>query len=296
MPATTVFGSPQPAMNPLTRQAIVDLVDAHRGSDGRPALSDQLRLDLVNAAPGTVSVISGDVGAPRGYGQASPVHGGYLLGVVGQDRAALLQTLVDRLGDAELTWWEFDPDETSDRLASSVGLHRGRELLQMRVDLPLPGSPTTDIATRDGRPDDAAAWVEVNNAAFAWHPEQAGWTVDDFAQRQAEPWFRLDGLRILEIDGRMAGFCWTKIHADHRPPLGEIYVIAVHPDFHRRGLGRALTIDGLRWLAGEGLRTGMLYVDADNTAAVEMYRRLGFHVHERQQAYTNHVATPAENP
>ena len=47
-------------------------------------------------------------------------------------------------------------------------------------------------------------------------------------------------------DGRLAGFCWTKVHDDEEPPLGEIYVIAVDPDFVGRGLGRALTVAGLR--------------------------------------------------
>jgi mycothiol synthase len=58
--------------------------------------------------------------------------------------------------------------------------------------------------------------------------------------------------------------------------MGEIYVIGVDPDFHGRGWGRALTQAGLDWLAGQGLTVGMLYVDADNTAAVSMYRSMGF--------------------
>ena len=54
---------------------------------------------------------------------------------------------------------------------------------------------------------------------------------------------------------------------DTDPPMGEIYVIGVDPDFHGRGWGRALTQAGLAWLAGRGLTVGMLYVDADNVPA-----------------------------
>ena len=103
------------------------------------------------------------------------------------------------------------------------------------------------------------------------------------------PWFDEDGFRILERDGRIIAFCWTKEHPAEAalgdPPLGEIYVIAVDPDHHGEGLGKALTMAGLEWLAGIGLHTGMLYVEHDNVAAVRTYERIGFTVHHVDRAY-----------
>ena len=43
-------------------------------------------------------------------------------------------------------------------------------------------------------PDDDAELLRVNNAAFAWHPEQSGWTAADIAERRGEPWFDAAGL------------------------------------------------------------------------------------------------------
>ena len=41
----------------------------------------------------------------------------------------------------------------------------------------------------------------------------------------------------------------------------------------------------LRHLAARGLPTAMLYVDADNKAAVSVYERLGFVTHETDLMY-----------
>ena len=57
-----------------------------------------------------------------------------------------------------------------------------------------------------------------------------------------------------------------------------------------RGLGAALTLVGLHHLADAAVRGGteaavMLYVEADNSAAVKTYRTLGFEVFNVDAAY-----------
>ena len=71
--------------------------------------------------------------------------------------------------------------------------------------------------------------------------------------------------------------------------MGEIYVIGVDPDFHGRGWGRALTEAGLDWLAGQGLRTGMLYVDAANAAGGLPLPLDGLHRHHVDRSYVRTV-------
>lgn len=208
------------------------------------------------------------------------------------EAATLLTGLMQACAEAgggQVEWWVEDASQRHDRIAESAGLACDRELLLLRCQLPL--SQTTTVDTRPFRPGvDDEAWLDVNNRAFDWHPDQGGWTAARLAERVAEPWFDPDGFLLHDDQGRLAGFCWTKVHDDVDPALGEIFVIAVAPDFARHGLGRELTLAGLEYLARRGLTIGMLYVESDNEPANVLYRKLGFEVHQRNRRYVGLAA------
>ena len=102
---------------------------------------------------------------------------------------------------------EADPATCEDEtLAREAGLVLVREVRQLRR--PLPADPPPPLGVRPFRPGpDDEAFLEVNNRAFAWHPDQSGWTVEDLRQHEAEAWFDPDGFLLHERDGRLAGFC-----------------------------------------------------------------------------------------
>ena len=201
--------------------------------------------------------------------------------------ALLASTIADarRLGAIQLELESDDAGTVHDDMAEAHGLQLRRELLRMQCDLPIDEPWNLDVRPfRVGH--DEEAWLAVNNRAFDWHPEQSGRTLATLQALEAEPWFDPEGFLLHERDGRLAGFCWTKVHADERPPLGEIFVIGVDPDFHGLGLGRPLVLAGLDHLAGRGLRDGLLYTEADNAPALRIYRSLGFHVVARHCWWT----------
>lgn len=192
--------------------------------------------------------------------------------------------------------WAHGDLEPARAMASSLGVEAVRELLQMRrplADLPPVRTPEgVRIDTYRG-PDDDAELLRVNNAAFARHPEQGGWTEAEIAERREEPWFEPEGLFMAfdEQSGDLLGFHWTKIHNDG---LGEVYVVGVDPAAQGRGIGATLTLIGLHHLAdrlaGNSQATVMLYVEADNSAAVNTYRRLGFEVFAVDVAYADSIS------
>ncbi|WFE62554.1 mycothiol synthase [Micromonospora sp. WMMD714] len=180
--------------------------------------------------------------------------------------------------------WAHGDHPSAAALAVDLGLTRARVLWQFRRPLaepvPAPRLPA-GVTLRSFRPgEDDADWLALNARAFAEHPEQGRWTMDDLRTRLAEPWFDPAGflLAVDPSDGRLLGFHWTKVH--ERPGaarIGEVYVVGVDPAAHGGGLGRALTTAGLAYLRDRrGLDRVMLYVDESNTAAVSLYERLGF--------------------
>jgi mycothiol synthase len=205
---------------------------------------------------------------------------------------AMLRAALDVIraeGGGHVHLWVFQPTAAHDAIAEDVGLRRGRDLLQMRRPLPVDGEEWS-LDVRPFRPgEDEHAWLEVNNRAFDRHPEQGNWNVETLKAREREAWFDPAGFLLHERAGRLAGFCWTKVHAGHDPPLGEIYVIAVDPDFHGQGLGRRLVLAGLNHLHRRGIDVAMLYVDAGNTGAVKLYEQLGFTVDHIDRAYVGDV-------
>lgn len=200
---------------------------------------------------------------------------------------AALQAVAEH-GGGLVRHWVRAGDPLTMAASEHLGLDVDRELHQLRRPLPV-GEPW-ELAVRPFMPgQDEAAWLEVNNRAFAWHPEQGGWSLDDLRARLAEPWFDPAGFLLHEDGGRLVGFCWTKVHRDVEPNLGEIFVIAVDPAAGQRGLGRLLALAGLDHLHRRGLEVGMLYVDGTNDAGMHLYTKLGFTVHHTDRTYTTTV-------
>jgi len=282
---------------------VAALLAAAAREDGRQAVSEQGRLHLKAADGGGEGVrhlLARDgFGALAGYAQIDAEGTAELVvapAARGKGAGRALAEAVREAGAQRV--WAHGGHPAARHLAEALGLRLVRELRQLRRPLTPesvpaePPAPPAGVRVRTFVPGrDEEAWLALNAAAFAHHPEQGGWTARDLRERLAEPWFDAAGFFLAEreSDGSLAGFHWTKVHPAEEAggePVGEVYVVGVDPGFQGGGLGRILTETGLRHLAlDRGLGTVMLYVDADNTAAVRMYEKLGFTLHEVDLMY-----------
>ncbi len=196
------------------------------------------------------------------------------------ERAELPVAAADERPDQDtLRIWSHGEHPAALRLAGRYGFGRSRELWRMGRDLAgtdLPEAPAPEgVTVRAFRPGrDETAVVRVNHRAFSWHPEQGDMSAADLREKEREDWFDAEGfLLAVSPSDELLGFHWTKTHPDH---TGEVYVVGVDPNTRGSGLGRALTVAGLRYLKRIGCPRVMLYVEADNGPAISVYERLGF--------------------
>ncbi|MEX2394833.1 MAG: mycothiol synthase [Actinomycetota bacterium] len=282
-------------------KVLFDDVHAH---DHHDALGEHKWLDLIHGGrPGFAGVIAKETGHdhPVGYAHLSrherkggaewglemvvhPEHRGVGVEVAVAERAL---ELVREAGGGHLHMWVFQPTEIHDGIAHRLGFTRGRDLIHMSVPLPpraeadLPAGVTIRPFEIDR---DERAWLDLNNRAFEHHPEQGAWDAETLRRRMTFEWFDAgDLLLAVDPDGEIVGSNWTKL--DHDRGIGEIYVLAVDPERHGGGLGRALSLAGLEHMADRGMTEGHLYVDSANDAALKMYSSIGFSSDHRDRAY-----------
>jgi mycothiol synthase len=282
-------------------------------ADGHPALAEPQRAATARrdlGAEGARVALAYEAGSLVGCAVITPAI----------DEAVALQVVVDPAHRDGAIWselmrsalsevhgrvrlWLMQATDTDDAAVTRFGFAPERDLLQMRIALPLSAEAVASarpVITRPFRPGlDDEAWLTVNNLAFADHPEQGGWTHDELAARMEADWFDREGFLMADYADNptadhsagdatsgLLGSCWTKVHDGSDPALGEIYVISVDPARHGEGWGRALTVAGLQWLSAErGTPIGMLYTSASNTAAVALYASLGLTVDHVDRSY-----------
>lgn len=129
-------------------------------------------------------------------------------------------------------------------------------------------------------PDDIPEIVSIERLSFS-----TPWSETSF---RSEIYSRYSITRVAELNGIIVGYVCVKHVADECHLLD----LAVHPDYRRRGIARALLNDVIQELKIKGCRFFYLEVRTSNYAARKLYEKFGFNmVGVRKGYYVN----PAED-
>ena len=280
------------------QESVLALIKAAHDFDGTPAIAEHVLLHLRHGGDKSDSHLVIEekkeviayahldatdlVAGPSVEAVVHPQHRGKGLG------ALILKEAIKICGDRTRIWSHGDLSAAK-AIAASLKLERLWSNLLMSKSLGEIQPVTSKYPIRTFIPSlDNQAFLALNNNVFANYPDQGGWSEDDLKVRINESWFDDKGFFIAEDKGELIGFCWTKIHGAHthshhgsdddhgHEALGEIYVLAVNPNYKGQGIGRDLTITGLNYLKYQGLNNVMLYVGVENKSAFNLYKSLGF--------------------
>jgi mycothiol synthase len=280
------------------QEDVLALIKAAHDFDGTPPIAEHVLLHLRHGGDKSDSHIVFEenhqviayahldttdlVAGPSVEAVVHPNHRGKGLG------ALILKEAIKVCGDKTRIWSHGDLPAAK-AIASSLKLERLWSNLLMSKPVSEIQPVNSKYSIRTFIPDfDNQAFLSLNNKVFANYPDQGGWSEDDLKVRLNESWFDEKGFFVAEDKGELIGFCWTKIHGTHthsqsgeddnhgHDALGEIYVLAVDPDYKGQGIGRNLTLTGLNYLQYQGLNKVMLYVGIENKPAYNLYKSLGF--------------------
>jgi ribosomal protein S18 acetylase RimI-like enzyme len=90
---------------------------------------------------------------------------------------------------------------------------------------------------------------------------------------------------VWEENGRIVGNASLVPQPFKRRKIALIANVATHPDFRRRGIGRALTERTMSYAGEKGAREIWLQVRDDNPTAIQIYAGLGFIERARRTSY-----------
>jgi len=137
------------------------------------------------------------------------------------------------------------------------------------AEVPRPAKEPAQLLRR-GRGPDWPAVLEVDASAFApfWRLDASGLS----EAIDATPVTRFRVAAPRRASGGVLAYAVTGLSANQ----GYLQRLAVHPQHRRTGLGRALGLDGLRWLRRKGVAEAVVNTQLGNEAALALYLSLGF--------------------
>jgi GNAT superfamily N-acetyltransferase len=102
-----------------------------------------------------------------------------------------------------------------------------------------------------------------------WRTEQAAVVLDYCRRDTTDAW-------VADLDGALAGFIVYELN--HSTRVGEVHLLAVHPDYQNRGIGTRLNDFALGKLAAAGMHLAVVGTGGDpgHAPARRSYEKAGY--------------------
>jgi mycothiol synthase len=149
------------------------------------------------------------------------------------------------------------------------------------------GEPIEDAVVPEGftvralAEDEIAARVE--NVRAVWSGNRV--TPEKYREIRGLPHYRPElDLVAVTADGALGAFC--TVWLDVVNGVGHFEPVGTHPEYRRRGLGRAVVREGLRRMRSLGAVTACVFCHVDSQAALYLYESCGMATRRRDCTYS----------
>ncbi|MEH2190813.1 MAG: ribosomal protein S18-alanine N-acetyltransferase [Nostoc sp.] len=135
---------------------------------------------------------------------------------------------------------------------------------------------SSDLEIQLLTPKHLSALLELDQACF-----RGLWTMEGYQRELDSPNSDLLGLFSPVSNSRLLGMgCfWSILEEAH------ITILAVHPEYHRQGLGQALLYSLIKTACDRKMERATLEVRASNLGAISLYQKFGFKTAGRRRRY-----------
>jgi ribosomal-protein-alanine N-acetyltransferase len=133
-----------------------------------------------------------------------------------------------------------------------------------------------DLKIKSLTPEHLPEMVQLDKACF-----DGLWTKSGYYRELTSPNSHFLGLSTPNFCSQLLGMgCfWSILEEAH------ITILAIHPQYHRQGLGQALLYSLLKRAGELGLSRATLEVRASNQGAISLYQKFGFKTAGRRPHY-----------
>lgn len=189
-------------------------------------------------------------------------------------------------GPGELwTWASGEGDDALVRFLTARGFERDTfHMLRMHQtldrDIPEPSLPDGWTVRHVGGEGEWEQRVETHREV--WNPSKV--TLPAYRRLRQAPGYvpELD-LAAVGPDGAFGSYCICWLDPVNR--TGEFEPVGTRPSHRRKGLGKAVILEGLRRLRERGAESAWVYSVWDNDASTRLYESAGFRVVGRDYLY-----------